>query len=98
MLTKGEFLNELRGLKDKNSLITLKWGPKFYIKDIFIYTYAVDLVITPHKVEAMNVREIACELLKYGNDNRKMHIRYSDYFVIGSVREIDKRLYLIYVC
>lgn len=98
MLTKSEFLNELKGLKDKNKLITVTWGPKLYIKDVFIATYTIDLIITPHKVEAMSVRRLACKLLKCGGNNCRMYIRSSNFFIIGSVKEIDKRLYLIYVC
>ena len=98
MLTKSEFLNELKGLKNKNSLITVKWGPKFYIREVFIDNYDINLIITPHKVEAMNIRELACKLLRSGSDNCKMYIYSSNHFTLGSVREIDKRLYLIYVC
>ena len=95
MLTKIEFLNRLRGLKNKNKLITVNWGPKFYIRKVFIDNYGIN---TPHKVEAMNVRELASKLLKSGSNNCRMRICSSNYFIIGSVREIDKRLYLIYVC
>ena len=98
MLTKGEFLNELRGLKDKNRLIAANWGPKFYIRDVIVGIYFIDLIITPHKIEAMNVRELASKLLKAGSNNCRMRIYSSNYFIIGTVREIDKRLYLIYVC
>lgn len=98
MLTKSEFLNKLRDLKDKNKLIILDWGPKFYIREVIVRTYTIDLIITPHKVEAMNIRNLAIKLLKFGSYNCRMYIYSSNHFIIGAVRDINKRLYSIYVC
>ena len=98
MLTKREFLNKLRDLKDKNKLITLNWGPNFYIREVFISTYTINLIITPYKVEAMNIRKLACKLLRFGGSNCRMYIYSSNNFAIGAVRDINKRSYSIYVC
>ena len=57
-------------------------GPKLYIKDVIIATYTIDLVITPHKVEAMTVRRLACKLLKCGGNSCRMYIRSSNFFII----------------